>query len=54
MSAATRVLSVDDQTLVRSGFRLILEGQADMDVVGQHADGAAAASQVRLSFQTWF
>lgn len=42
---SVRVLLVDDQALVRSGLRMILEAQEDIDVVGE-ADGGAAA--VRL------
>jgi DNA-binding NarL/FixJ family response regulator len=38
------VLIADDQALVRAGFRLILESQPDIDVVGEAADGAAAVS----------
>lgn len=41
-----RVLLADDQALVRSGFRVILETQPDIEVVGEAADGAAA---VRLA-----
>lgn len=37
-----RVLLVDDENLVRSGFRLILEAERDIEVVGEAADGAAA------------
>jgi DNA-binding NarL/FixJ family response regulator len=37
-----RVLLADDQALVRGGFRSILEGQADIEVVGEAADGAEA------------
>jgi DNA-binding NarL/FixJ family response regulator len=37
-----RVLVVDDQDLFRGGFALILDAQADMQVVGEAADGAAA------------
>ncbi|MGH8947585.1 MAG: response regulator, partial [Acidimicrobiia bacterium] len=37
-----RVLLVDDQNLVRSGFRMILASQADIDVVGEASDGAEA------------
>jgi len=33
------VLVVDDQALVRTGFRMILEAEADIDVVGESADG---------------
>jgi DNA-binding NarL/FixJ family response regulator len=37
-----RVLIVDDQALVRRGFRLILEGEPDLEVVGEAADGRQA------------
>ncbi|GAA4615765.1 response regulator [Saccharopolyspora hordei] len=37
-----RVLLADDQTLVRAGFRSILEGEDDVEVVGEAADGAEA------------
>jgi DNA-binding NarL/FixJ family response regulator len=37
-----RVLVVDDQALVRAGFRMILETQPDIEVVGESADGAGA------------
>jgi DNA-binding NarL/FixJ family response regulator len=37
-----RVLLADDQTLVRSGFRMILRAEADMEVIGEAADGAEA------------
>jgi DNA-binding NarL/FixJ family response regulator len=39
-----RVLLADDQALVRTGFRMILENAADMEVVGEAADGAQAAA----------
>jgi DNA-binding NarL/FixJ family response regulator len=35
----TRILLVDDQALVRTGFRLILELEPDMEVVGEATDG---------------
>ncbi|MFD8543170.1 response regulator [Streptomyces sp. NPDC059649] len=38
----TRILLADDQPDVRSGFRLILDSQPDMTVVGEAADGATA------------
>jgi DNA-binding NarL/FixJ family response regulator len=37
-----RVLVVDDQAMVRAGFRLILEAQADITVVGEAEDGPEA------------
>jgi DNA-binding NarL/FixJ family response regulator len=37
------VVLADDQTLVRTGFRMILENAADMRVVGEAGDGARAA-----------
>ena len=37
------VLLADDQALVRTGFRMILENAADMRVVGEAGDGAEAA-----------
>jgi DNA-binding NarL/FixJ family response regulator len=37
-----RVLLADDQTLVRSGFRMILRAEPDVEVVGEAADGAEA------------
>jgi DNA-binding NarL/FixJ family response regulator len=42
-----RVLVVDDQELVRDGFRSILDSHDDMDVVGEAADGAAAIVAVQ-------
>jgi len=38
----TRVLLVDDQELVRAGFRIILQSEPGIEVVGEAADGAAA------------
>jgi DNA-binding NarL/FixJ family response regulator len=37
-----RVVLVDDQELVRTGFRLVLGGQQDIEVVGEAGDGAEA------------
>jgi DNA-binding NarL/FixJ family response regulator len=40
----TRVLLADDQALVRAGFRMIVEDQPDMQVVGEAGDGRQAVS----------
>jgi len=42
-----RILLVDDQELVRAGFRMVLDAQADMSVVGEAGDGAAALELLR-------
>jgi len=42
-----RVAIADDQALVRNGFRLILNGRPDIDVVGEAEDGAQAVDLVR-------
>ncbi|MER6669491.1 response regulator transcription factor [Amycolatopsis japonica] len=42
-----RVLLVDDQALVRAGFRLVIESQADLTVVGEAGDGLAAVDHTR-------
>src|ERR1700683_2698475 len=39
-----RVLLVDDQSLLRMGFRLILEAEPDIEVCGEAADGATGVS----------
>ena len=38
---------VDDQGLVRAGFRMILEAQPDIEVVGEAADGLDAVDAAR-------
>lgn len=43
---AIRVLLVDDQQLVRTGFRMILRDEEDIDVVGEAEHGAAAVAEV--------
>ena len=40
-----RVLIVDDQELVRTGFRLFLETQPELEVVGEAADGGEGGGQ---------
>ncbi len=42
-----RVLLADDEPLVRSGLRAILESEPDMTVVGEADDGAAVIAQAR-------
>jgi DNA-binding NarL/FixJ family response regulator len=42
-----RVLLADDQDLVRAGFRMILETQADLAVVGEAGDGVEAVAAAR-------
>ncbi|HKU29499.1 response regulator [Arthrobacter sp. NyZ413] len=45
-NATIKVLLVDDQPLLRMGFRLILEGEEDLEVVGEASDGAEAVAKV--------
>jgi len=42
-----RVLLVDDQALVRAGFRSLLEDEDDLEVVGEAGDGARAVELAR-------
>lgn len=42
-----RVLLADDQALIRMGFRMVLDAEADIEVVGEAADGAAAITQAK-------
>jgi DNA-binding NarL/FixJ family response regulator len=42
-----RVLLADDQAMVRAGFRMILESEPDIEVVGEAEDGAKAVSLAR-------
>jgi DNA-binding NarL/FixJ family response regulator len=46
-SSPIRVLVVDDQELVRTGFRMILQTEDDIEVVGQAADGREAVELAR-------
>jgi len=39
-----RVLLVDDQALIRMGFRMVLESERDLEVVGEAEDGAQAVA----------
>jgi DNA-binding NarL/FixJ family response regulator len=45
--SAIRVLIADDQQLVRSGFRMMLEAEGDIEVVGEAADGQEAVDLAR-------
>jgi DNA-binding NarL/FixJ family response regulator len=42
-----RVVVADDQTLVRAGFRLLVDSAADLEVVGEAVDGAEAVELAR-------
>jgi DNA-binding NarL/FixJ family response regulator len=42
-----RVLIADDQQLVRTGFRMILEAETDLEIVGEAADGREAVDRAR-------
>jgi DNA-binding NarL/FixJ family response regulator len=41
------ILIADDQALVRAGFRMILEAEEDMEVVGEAADGREAVAEAQ-------
>ncbi|MFT4157607.1 MAG: response regulator transcription factor [Microbacterium sp.] len=45
MTETIRMLLVDDQELIRLGFRMLLEAEDDLIVVGEAADGRAAIAQ---------
>jgi DNA-binding NarL/FixJ family response regulator len=47
MGDPIRVLVVDDQQLLRAGFRVILESEPDIEVVGEAADGVEALELAR-------
>jgi DNA-binding NarL/FixJ family response regulator len=42
-----RVVVADDQSLVRTGLRVLLDGEDDIEVVGEAVDGEAALDRVR-------
>jgi len=44
---SVRVLLVDDQALIRAGFRMILDAEEGIEVVGECADGTQAVDSVR-------
>jgi DNA-binding NarL/FixJ family response regulator len=45
--SVVRVLIADDQALVRAGFRMILDAEDDLEVVGEASDGLQAVEQAR-------
>ena len=48
------ILIADDQALVRTGFRMILEAEHDLDVVAEAGDGAQAVERGRAArARTW-
>ena len=49
MAAPIRVFLADDQELVRSGFRMLIEAEDDLEVVGEASDGAATVAGVLAS-----
>ncbi|WP_067169813.1 response regulator transcription factor [Microtetraspora niveoalba] len=46
---ALRVVIVDDEVLIRTGLRVIIEAEPDLAVVGEASDGAEAVSAVRAT-----
>ena len=44
-----RILIADDQSLVRTGFRMILDAEPDLDVVGEAVDGREAVDKARAA-----
>ncbi len=48
-AAVIRVVLVDDHPVVRAGVRALLEGQADIEVVGEAADAGEAISHARAA-----
>lgn len=44
-----RLVLVDDQSLVRAGFRMVLDAQTDMTVVGEAGDGQSALDLLRTT-----
>ena len=49
MTEQIRVVVVDDQQMVRAGFRMVIDSQPDLTVVGEAGDGAAAVQLLRTT-----
>jgi DNA-binding NarL/FixJ family response regulator len=47
VSSSVRVVIADDQQLVRTGLRMILDAQPDIDVVGEATNGREAVAMAR-------
>jgi DNA-binding NarL/FixJ family response regulator len=47
MSEPIRVVLVDDQQMVRAGFRMVIDSQPDLTVVGEAGDGGSAVELLR-------
>ena len=48
------MLLADDQPLLRRGFRMILEAESDLKVLGEAEDGDAAVELARTLAPTWY
>ncbi len=46
---SARVFLVDDQELVRAGFRMLIDAQPDLEVVGEAGDGRAALEALAVT-----
>jgi DNA-binding NarL/FixJ family response regulator len=46
---SARIFLVDDQALVRAGFRMLIDAQPDMEVVGEADDGRAALEALAVT-----
>jgi DNA-binding NarL/FixJ family response regulator len=46
---SAKIFLVDDQALVRAGFRMLIEAQPDMEVVGEAGDGRAALEALAVT-----
>ena len=44
---SVRIMIADDQALVRAGFKMILDAEDDIDVVGEAVDGVQAVDMAR-------